>query len=216
MNYIEKINELKAEITRLEKEMNEKPTAILRNIFPFDNVQTWDIGDIIQFNLTDGESIEAQCQKIEDGKAIFWVTHCLEKPHIMETDSGVSKWEETELRIYLNTEVLDRFPQEIRKKMIPIYKDDLLTIPSMEDIFGDWDYDRWKPKADALNNRNWKLMENKQYRSNGAWYWLRSSCYYSSYGYYWCYVSASGGASVDDGGDASGLAPAFAIQTKGF
>ncbi len=211
LNYAEEIKRLEKELAEIKAKMNgvevihqSKNNEILPN-------EDWDVGDIIRFTLLTGEAVEAQCQKVEDGKAIFCLTHCLKNTHVMDDDSNVGEWEDTQLRHYLNGEILDSFPDVIKTKMKPIYKSDLLTLPSMQDMFGDWDCDNWKPKSAGLNNRNWTLMQHEQYRAKGRWWWLRDSYSTSSYGYYWCRVDTSGASDLRSGCRAYGLAPAFAI-----
>lgn len=174
--------------------------------------EKWKVGDIIQFSLSTNEKIEARCERIEEDGAIFCATHCLKEKHPVVSDYKNLDWDKSELRKYLNETLINTFPLEIKDKMISVYKNDLITIPSMQDIFGDWDYNNWKPIKPSLNNRNWDLMRYTQYRVKGDWYWLRSSNYYSSYGYHWCRVFTDGSASYSIGNYADGLAPAFKLS----
>lgn len=174
--------------------------------------EKWKVGDIIQFSLSTNEKIEARCERIEEDGAIFCATHCLKEKRPVVSDYKNLDWDKSELRKYLNEILINTFPLEIKDKMISVYKNDLLTIPSMEDIFGDWDFEKWKPIKPSLNNRNWDLMRYMQYRVKGNWYWLRTSYYTSSYGYYWCRVDADGSAYRNYGNFAYGLAPAFKLS----
>ena len=176
--------------------------------------EKWKVGDIIQFSLSTNEKIEARCERIEEDGAIFCATHCLKEKRPVVSDYKNLDWDKSELRAYLNNELVNEFPSEIKDRMIPIYKDDLLAIPSIEDIFGDWDYEKWKPIKPGYNNRNWELMRCVQYRVKGDWYWLKSSLYVSSVGYYWCIVYADGSAATDCGSYALGLSPAFKLSTN--
>lgn len=173
--------------------------------------EKWEVGDILRFTLSTGERVEAMCHRIEDNKAIFNTTHCLEKKMPIDSSRNTNSWEDSELRHYLNTKLLNSFPISIRLRVRCINGGDLITIPSMQDIFGDWDYDNWEPKSDGLNNRNWELMQYEQYRAKGNWYWLRDFRYDSSIGYSWCIVNTGGSANYDFGYLAYGLAPAFAL-----
>lgn len=174
--------------------------------------EKWKVGDIIQFSLSTNEKIEARCERIEEDGAIFCATHCLKEKRPVVSDYKNLDWDKSELRKYLNEILINTFPLEIKDKMISVYKNDLLTIPSMEDIFGDWDFEKWKPIKPSLNNRNWELMRYVQYRVKGNWYWLRTSYYPSSSGCIWCVVYTDGSASDNRGNGAYGLAPAFKLS----
>ena len=174
--------------------------------------EKWKVGDIIQFSLSTNEKIEARCERIEEDGAIFCATHCLKEKRPVVSDYKNLDWDKSELRKYLNEILINTFPLEIKDKMISVYKNDLITIPSMQDVFGDWDYEKWKPIKPSLNNRNWEFMRYIQYRVKGGSYWLKSSRYHSSNGYRWCYVITDGSANLSYGTSASGLAPAFKLS----
>lgn len=206
--YCKEVEALEVKIAELEAEMlrQGKPIEIIQQVKmdDFDEVGEWQIGDIIRFTLLTGEEVEAQCQRVDSEGATFCLTHCLEEEQPMnEEDTNKGGWDESDLREYLNTKILDSFPESIKSKMKPVYKDDLLTLPAVEDIFGEWDFDRWKPKEGA--EPNWPLMKHRQYRAKGNWWWERSARYYDATNF--CDVTANGnGASYS-----RGLAPAFLI-----
>ena len=211
-NYATEIEALKAKIAELEVEMlrQDKPGEIIQQVKvdDFDEVGEWQIGDIIRFTLLTGEEVEAQCQRVDPEGATFCLTHCLEKEQPMnEKNTNKGGWDESDLRKYLNTEILNSFPESIRSKMKPIYKDDLLTLPAVEDIFGEWDFDQWEPKEGAESN--WPLMKHRQYRAKGNWWWERSSRYNNATNF--CSVTANGGAASSYASYSFGLAPAFLI-----
>lgn len=210
--YCKEVEALKDKIAELEAEMlrQDKPGEIIQQVKmdDFDEVGKWQIGDIIRFTLLTGEEVEAQCQRVDPEGATFCLTHCLKKEQPMnEEDTNEGGWDESDLREYLNTEILNSFPESIRSKMKPIYKDDLLTLPTVEDIFGEWDFDRWEPKEGA--EPNWPLMKHRQYRTKGNWWWERSASYNNATSF--CYVSTGGDAGTSYASVSIGLAPAFLI-----
>lgn len=211
MNYREEIARLEKEIATLKAKANGVEIVHQAHSFDFTDNEKWEVGDILRFTLLTGERVEAMCHRIDGNKAIFNTTHCLEKKMPIDSNRNISSWEDSELRQYLNTELLDSFPVSIRLRMRCVDGGDLITIPSMQDIFGDWDYNNWEPNTDGLNDRNWELMQYEQYRVKGNWYWLRDSLYDSSRGYLWCRVSTGGSAYDGNGSYANGLAPAFAL-----
>ena len=209
MNYKVEIEKLEEQIRQLKAKMQEPDVEIIQQVRRESLDQTdWQIGDLIRFTLTTGERVEAQCQIIDDKGAIFNLTHCLEEERPMnEEDTNEGGWDESDLRKVLNTEILDTFPEEIRQYMKPIYKDDLLTLPAIEDIFGEWDFDEWEPKEGA--KPNWPPMEQVQHRAKGNWWWERSAHYNNAA--YFCSVDTSGNANSTYASNSYGLAPAFRI-----
>ena len=211
-DYTKEIEALKVKIAELETEMRSERNAveIIQQVKMdnFEEVGEWQMGDIIRFTLLTGEEVEAQCQRVDPEGATFCLTHCLEEEQPMnEEDTNKGGWDESNLRKYLNTEILNSFPESIRNKMKPIYKDDLLTLPAVEDIFGEWDFDRWEPKEGA--EPNWPLMKHRQYRAKGNWWWERSA--YATSATYFCRVDTGGNASDNGASYSNGLAPAFLI-----
>lgn len=210
MNYKEEIASLEARLAELKAMMNGVEVIQQVKMDDFDEVGEWQIGDIIRFTLLTGEAIEAQCQRVDHKGATFCLTHCLEEERpINEENTNEGGWDESDLRKWLNEKLINDFPSDIRKRMKPIYKDDLLTLPSVEDVFGDWDYDEWEPKEEGLNNRNWPLMEKRQYRAKGNWWWERSAFYANATGF--CRVNTNGYATNRYASSSIGLAPAFLI-----
>ena len=211
-NYATEIEALKAKIAELEAEIlrQDKPVEIIRQVKMdgFDEVGEWQIGDIIRFTLLTGEEVEAQCQRVDPEGATFCLTHCLEEGQPMnEENTNKGGWDESDLRKYLNTKILDSFPESIKSKMKPIYTYDFLTLPTVEDIFGEWDFDRWEPKEGA--EPNWPLMKHRQYRAKGNCWWERSAYYNTAT--HFCYVNASGNANSNNASFSCGLAPTFLI-----
>ena len=211
-DYTKEIEALKAKIAELETEMRSERNAveIIQQVKMdnFEEVGEWQMGDIIRFTLLTGEEVEAQCQRVDPEGATFCLTHCLEEEQPMnEEDTNKGGWDESDLREYLNTEILNSFPESIRNKMKPIYKDDLLTLPAVEDIFGEWDFDRWEPKEGT--EPNWPLMEKRQNRCKGTWWWERSARATNATNF--CVVITNGNANRYYASRSYGLAPAFLI-----
>ena len=210
-NYKKEIDALKAKIAELETAMRNQNTtieAVKQSEVDFDCVDEWEKGDIIRFTLLTGERVEAQCQLVDDEGAVFCLTHCLDEEQPMNGENtNEGGWDESELRNYLNTKILEEFPKALLNRMKPIYEDDLLTLPSIEDIFGEWDFDRWEPKEGA--EPNWPLMKYRQYRAKGNWYWVRSALYNDATSF--CYVDTNGDANNLYASSSFGLAPAFRI-----
>lgn len=210
-NYMKEIDTLKAKIAELEAMMlhQDEPIEAIKQVkADFDCESEWEKGDIIRFTLLTGERVEAQCQLVDDEGAVFCLTHCLDEEQPMnEENTNEGGWDESELRNYLNTKILEKFPEALFNRMKPIYKDDLLTLPSIEDIYGEWDFDRWEPKEGT--EPNWPLMKHRQYRCKGNYWWVRSARYNVATNF--CVVSTNGNAGNNSASYSNGLAPAFRI-----
>lgn len=136
------------------------------------------VGDVITFSLTDGETVEAMAVMPEPDGMIFCAVDCLEKEYPMMRRGNEGKtYEESDLRRELNGEILQRFPDDIRARMIPFENGDLLRIPTEKEIFGENEYGVNEPEAVT----QWEVMKLRRNRiafqgHNGAWewYWLQN------------------------------------------
>lgn len=204
-----KIKELEKEIELLRVGIKNDSTveAIKQIETPFEDVQEWNVGDIIRFKLAKGKNIESQCQKVDEEGAIFCFTHCFKERRMNKESTNKGGWDASDLREYLNTKILNAFPNTVRERMVPIYEEDLLTLPSIEDIFGKWDYEDWKPRKRATPN--WSLMKGVQYKSKGVWYWTRSV--YERNTTAFLIIDGDGYAFKQDANIPRGLLPAYRI-----
>lgn len=172
------------------------------------------VGDVIAFTLTDGEEVEALAVKQEQDGMIFCLVDCLNQEYSMnEENSNRGGYEATDLRVKLNGEILDRFPADIREKMVAFANGDYLRLPTEKEIFGCNEYG----KAEPDDVQQWEPMKQRKNRiafqgkgtDRWEWYWLqnahkRYAAYFAnviSYGFAYCF-SASG---------ADGVRPAFKI-----
>ena len=84
-------------------------------------VNTFRVGDVIHFKLSDGEKAEMLAVKEESDGMIFCFVDCLAKEYSMnEQNTNEGGWDASDLRKKLNGEVLDRFPRKIRKLLLPL------------------------------------------------------------------------------------------------
>ena len=139
------------------------------------------VGDVISFNLADGEEIEAIAVAQESDGVLFVLVDCLVKEYPMfKNIGGMDKdditYMNSDLRKALNGEILARFPEEIRCRMVAVNAEgDLLRIPSEKEIFGENVYGQ----AEDKKVKRWKPMKKRRNRiafqgKEGAWewYWL--------------------------------------------
>lgn len=172
------------------------------------------VGDIIQFKLTDGEDIEAMAVKQESDGMLFCLVDCLayeDSMNDMYTNEG--GYENSDLRKKLNTEIIARFPADIKAMMVPFERGDCLRLPTEKEVFGENYYGEYE----SPYVEQWEPMKQRRNRiafqgKNGCleWYWLRNKCRESTAAF----------AYVDDGGDAGysgasrslGVRPVFKIK----
>lgn len=110
-------------------------------------VKSFELGDVITFKLKDGEKVQAKAVKQTDEGMLFITVDCLKDEYPMFKNRGNMESMETnyfnsDLRHHLNGEILDRFPDEIRSRMVGMRIGatntfDLLRIPTEKEIFGE-------------------------------------------------------------------------------
>ena len=172
------------------------------------------LGDVISFSLIDGEEVEAMAVKQEQNGMIFVLVDCLRKEYSMNrTSSNRGGYKSCLLRKALSTEILDRFPAEIRDKMVAFENGDLLRLPTEREIFGynhygkdePEDVEQWEPMKDRRN----RIALQGSKPGTWEWYWLQNKVEGSAA--FFARVGSSGYATYYDASAASGVRPAFKI-----
>ena len=162
----------------------------------------YNVGDVITFTLNDGEEVEALAVKQEQDGMIFCLVDCLRKEYPMNpTSSNCGGYKSCALRKALNTEILDRFPDEIREKMVAFPNGDLLRLPTEREIFGENIYGveeddsvkQWEP----MKKRKNRIAFQGKGTDISEWCWLQNkydgsavSFVSVSYDGYACYTNA--------------------------
>lgn len=157
----------------------------------------YDVEDVIAFKLTDGEDMQAMAVKQENDGMLFCMVDCLADEYPMNNvDTNEGGYENSDLRKKLNTEIIARFPADIKAMMVPFGNGDYLRLPTEKEIFGENYYGEYEGEQ----VRQWKPMKQRRNRiafrgKNGgwAWYWLQSK-----------YRNSAGFVNVNTNGDASG------------
>ena len=122
------------------------------------NVDKFKVEDVIKFKLKDGEKVQAMAVKQTPNGMLFVLVDCLAKEYLMfnnidDTDEVDISYANSDLRKALNGEILDRFPKEIKDRMVAVNAEgDMLRIPTECEIFGENVYgqeeskhaERWK------------------------------------------------------------------------
>lgn len=175
--------------------------------------ETFKVGDVISFQLTDGEAVKAMAVKPEDDHMIFLFVDCLAKEYALnEEDSNRGGYIASDLRATLNGEILDRFPEEIKSRMVPFATGDLLRLPTEKEIFGVNEYaedesegvTQFEPMKERRNRIAFQGLEGAW-----EWYWLANKRKGSAS--YFAFVYYSGFAHCYLASDPLGVRPAFKI-----
>lgn len=170
------------------------------------------IGDVISFKLKTREKVEAIAVEKDEAGTTFCFVDCLHQESPMnQTDTTEGGYDKSLLRRVLNREILDLFPDEIRRKMKPVYRNDLLKIPSEMEIFGKNEYARegeegvkqWEPMKDRRNRIAWQGCKTGVFE----WYCLRDVVSSTAF----AYVNFIGYCNNDYVSYSHGIRPAFKI-----
>ena len=149
-------------------------------------VESFELGDVISFKLKDGEKVQAKAVKQTDEGMLFLTVDCLKDEYPMfeyPVGSMEINYFNSDLRHALNGEILDRFPDEIKSRMVGMRIGDtdafdLLRIPTEREIFGENTYG--KEESDTV--KQFKCMKNCRNRiafhgsktGTWEWYWLQN------------------------------------------
>ena len=129
------------------------------------------------------------------------------------TNTNKGGYEQSLLRKKLNTEILDRFPAEIREKMVAFPNGDLLRLPTEREIFGenifgaeeDESVEQWSPMKERKN----RIAFQGKGTDRWEWYWLQNE--YDGSAAIFAGVGRSGLANYYYASYAYGVRPAFKI-----
>ena len=155
------------------------------------DVESFEVGDIIKFKLTDGEKVKAMAVRQEANGMLFVFVDCLkdEYPMFKDPDAMGSmdiNYFNSDLRHALTGEILDRFPDEIRSRMVGMRIDnesnmffDLIRVPTEREIFGENHYGteecseikRFKGMKKRRNRMAFQTVDGEE---PFGWYWLQN------------------------------------------
>ena len=178
------------------------------------DVDTFQVGDIIKFKLTDGEKVQAMAVQQENYGMLFCLVDCLADEYSMnDTNTNEGGYEDSDLRKKLNTEIIARFPADIKAMMVPFGNGDFLRLPTEKEIFGENYYGEYE----SPYVQQWKPMKQRRNRiafqgknGNWEWYWLQNKCRESAANF--ANVFGYGIAGCSGASDSYGVRPAFKIR----
>ena len=175
-------------------------------------------GDNIPVTLKNGEEVSFDVGKDESGKIYFIMHNCLKETKPMNSScTNKGGWEESDMRRYLNKEVIELLPDELRKiikptKIVQVWDgkrretEDKLFLLSRTQIFGkDERYEPTEPidsQIDIFKSQRERVKECEE-----VYWWLRSPFSISSAAF--CNVFSDG--TVYAAAGLGGVAPAFCL-----
>ena len=186
------------------------------------DVESFELGDVISFKLKDGEKVQAKAVKKTDEGMLFITVNCLKDEYPMfkyKVGAMEINYFNSDLRHALNGEILDRFPEEIRSRMVGMRiactdTFDLLRIPTVREIFGE--NPLGKEESDTVVQ--FKSMKNRRNRiafqgsKNGKWelYWLQNQVEDTSFAF--ASVDSYGLAGCYCASNSCGVRPVFLLS----
>ena len=181
-------------------------------------------GDNIPVTLKNGEEVSFDVGKDESGKIYFVMHNCLKEKKPMNSDwTNKGGWEKSDMRRYLNEEVIELLPDELREiikptKIVQVWDgkrretEDKLFLLSRTQVFGKHEnYEAIEPndsQIDIFGNQRDCVKELGDEGTLCFW-WLRSP--YSSNSYNFCFVYTDGTVDHYGAGYSFGVAPAFCL-----
>lgn len=180
-------------------------------------------GDNIPVTLKNGEEVSFDVGRDESGKVYFIMHDCLKEPKPMNSScTNKGGWEESVMRRYLNEEVIELLPDDLRKmikptKIVQIWDgkrretEDKLFLLSRTQVFGkDKSYEAIEPEDSQIDIFKAERSRVKEREDCGTmWWWERSP--YRGSSYIFCYVTSFGYSNYSSANSSNGVAPAFCI-----
>lgn len=155
----------------------------------------------------------ATCQDVTTEGAVFLMDQYLDEAMPMnEERSNRGGYVASSLRKRLNSEEILRIFRDQRDRMVPLFNDDLLRIPTVGEMFGG-DWCRSTVELDGFNQ--WELMKTRKYcvayRNNGTEYgWLMNRLEWSKTDF--CVIDDWGEIKHRSARIPLGVRPVFLIQ----
>lgn len=178
-------------------------------------------GDNIPVTLKNGEEVSFDIGKDESGKIYFVMHNCLKESKPMNNKyTNKGGWEESDMRRYLNEEVIKLLPDELQEiikptKIVQVWRDkrreteDKLFLLSRTQVFGkDTNYEAIEPEDSQMDI--FKTKRNRVKECDGYGWWWERSPYYDNSGNF-CFVSSFGFSAANFADGSGGVAPAFCI-----
>ena len=188
----------------------------------------FELGDEIKFKLTTGEKVHAKAVRECDGGMLFITKDCIgkEMPMYKNTSEKHLDYVHSDMRVYLNSELLSLFPEKIRNRMRPMMVGDscgdYIRIPTEKEIFGNNPYGIEESDTQQFYGMNYRRNRIAFEHTNGIdewqWYWLQnyvaSRPRTTTSGASFANVYDDGDADYLDASHSAGVRPVFTLANK--
>lgn len=184
--------------------------------------ELFELGDIISFDLTTGEKVQAMAVRETPNGMLFMTVDCLKTEYKMFENvsrAEVIDYEHSDLRQKLNGEILESFPEEIRERMVGMRVGqtncfDMLRIPTEREIFGENPYGADEPKSvrrfygmeERRNRIAWQGSKTGEFE----WYWLQNRA--ENTASIFATVNSTGNAAYGNASHSRGVRPVFLLS----
>lgn len=186
------------------------------------DTELFELGDVISFDLTTGEKVQAMAVRETPTGMLFMTIDCFKNEQKVFENlnrAEVVDYEHSDLRKKLNGEILESFPEEIRERMVGMRVGqtncfDMLRIPTEREIFGENPYGVDEPKSvrrfygmeERRNRIAWQGSKTGEFE----WYWLQNKVEDSASGF--AYVGTLGLANSGYASYSYGVRPVFLLS----
>ena len=186
------------------------------------DTELFELGDIISFDLTTGEKVQAMAVRETPNGMLFMTVDCLKTEYKMFDNvnkAEVVDYEHSDLRRKLNEEIFETFPEKIKGRMVGMRigetnRFDMLRIPTEREIFGENPYGVDEPKSvrrfygmeERRNRIAWQGSKTGEFE----WYWLQNRA--ENTASYFALVGTGGNANSSGASDSRGVRPVFLLS----
>ena len=186
------------------------------------DTELFELGDIISFDLTTGEKVQAMAVRETPNGMLFMTVDCLKTEYKMFENvsrAEVVDYEHSDLRRKLNEEIFETFPEEIKGRMVGMRigetnRFDMLRIPTEREIFGENPYGADEPKSvrrfygmeERRNRIAWQGSKTGEFE----WYWLQNRAENTASDF--AFVHGNGNADYLNASYSNGVRPVFLLS----
>lgn len=186
------------------------------------DTELFELGDVISFDLTTGEKVQAMAVRETPNGMLFMTVDCLKNEYKMFENPNraeVIDYEHSDLRKKLNGEILDTFPEEIRERMVGMRVGqtncfDMLRIPTEREIFGENPYGADEPKSvrrfHGMEERRNRIAWQGSKTGEFEWHWLQNRV--EDTASYFARVAGNGNALCLHASHSDGVRPVFLLS----
>ena len=185
------------------------------------------VGDVIGFELSDGEKVEAMAVRKESDGMVFIFIDCLADEYTMNDEyTNKGGYEASDLRKKLNGKILERFPERIKNQLVPFTTNekgiispsktflggDFLRLATEKEIFGENHYGTEEPEYveqfEPMKQRRNRIAF-QGHNGDWEWWWLQNTVDGSATSF--AYVNSVGNTNDGCAAFSFGVRPCFKL-----